>query len=56
MFKFFRSINLYIGIYFADILVLNAWDNLTNILNSDIETLIFWGQRAKKYAERLNKK
>ena len=42
---------LYIGVYYADILALNRWDNLTNLLNMDYETLVFYGRRAEKYAE-----
>jgi hypothetical protein len=53
--KFFRQINLLVGIYYADMLILNEWDTLTNLLSQDIETLIYWGQRAEKYAKSLNK-
>jgi len=40
--------------YYAEILILNGWDNLTNILNTNIESVIFWGQRAKEYAKMYN--
>ena len=55
MLEFFRQINLYIGTYYADVLVLNGWDNLSNLLNLDIETVILYGKRAEEYAKRYNK-
>lgn len=53
---FFRQVNLSVGIYYADMLILNGWDNLTNLLMLDIKSLIWWGQRAEKYAKRDIKK
>ncbi len=50
---FFRQINLSIGIYYADILVLNGWDKLTNLLNLDIENLIFWGLKTYSDAKEF---
>lgn len=56
MYLFFRAVNLCIGIYYVDILVLNNFDSLTNLLNLDIQDLIFWGQRLEQYVKRGNKK
>jgi len=55
MYEFFRKLTLQVAIYYAEILILNGWDSLTNIIHTKIETVIFWGQRAKEYAKLYNK-
>jgi len=44
-----------VATYYAEILILNGWDNLTNIINTSIENVIYWGRRAKEYAKQYNK-
>ena len=55
MYEFFRELMLRIATYYSEILILNGWDNLTNILNINIETIVYWGRRAKEYAKLYNK-
>ena len=54
MYKFFRQIALFIGLYYSDILLQNGWETVTGANKLTISDLVIHGNRCKKINTKLN--
>lgn len=48
MHKFFREINVTVGLYYGDILLCCGWETVTGVNNLTVQDLILYGKRCYK--------